>query len=436
MQTNIQVNSKGAWTAWNKIVFRFLFVFLALQTLTENFWGNLFGETFVVWRLGETIFVRPCLWLNSHLFHFKYMPQTWTTFSGALHTIRDIVYLTVAGLACAVWTIIDRRRASYNTLLYWFSQWLIMILSCIAFTYGVAKLLPVQMWTPSLIDLYKPVGELSPFDLIWTTFGYGKPYQIFTGFFEMLGAILILFKRTRMAGLLILASVMLNVVILNYTYQIGVLTLAFYIFLICLFLLAPYARQLFYIFFTNQSVIRFQNEYVPIKNFKSRLIKIAAILFIGFSFMATSKLAYSLYARSAQINKSRKYSLVKNYMVNSDTLKSIENDTIRWRIWSERVTGGKRWVTIATMKPGISETYIMEQDSLRHLLTLHPFNREDTIPLQFSYTELNSNDWNLEGIIKQQKIKVDLQKVNPDTMLNLLKTKRTIITFDDESDHQ
>jgi hypothetical protein len=433
MEKNTEFNSDHTWTTWQKIAFRFLFVFLTLQILTENFFGNLFGGTLIIWRLSEKIFVGPCLWFNSHIFHFKYIPQSWTTFSGALHTIRDIIYLLLTCLACVLWTIFDKKRRNYNKLNYWFSRCAIIVLSCIAFAYGVVKLFPVQMNSPSFIDLHKTVGDLSPFDLLWTTFGYGKPYQIFTGFFELSGAVLILFNRTRVAGLLIIASIMLNVVMLNYTYQVGVLITSFYILVLTLFLLTPYAGKLAHFFFTKQPVALSQDEYAPAKNFKIKLVKIIAMIFICFSFIVNTRFACSLYLKREAINHSRKYSLVKNYMVNNDTLRLIENDTVCWRFWSERITDGKRFVTIGTMKPGVIQTYILEQDSLNHHLILHPLNQDDTASLNFSYTDIGKNDWLLDGDIKQKQIKVELQRINPDTIMNLLKTKRTIITLDDES---
>jgi len=89
------------------------------------------------------------------------------------------------------------------------------------------------------------------------------------------------------------------------------------------------------------------------------------------------------------------------------------------------------------MKPGTVQTYMIEQDELNHHLTLHPFNHDDTSSLNFTYSEdIDKNDWRLEGDIKQKQIKVELRRIDPDTMMNLLKTKRTIITFDDESNDQ
>jgi hypothetical protein len=286
---------------------------------------------------------------------------------------------------------------------------------------------------PSFIDLQKPVGDLSPFELLWTTFGYGRPYQIFTGFFEITGAILILFKRTRAAGLLVIASVMLNVIMLNYTYQIGVLITSFYIFLLALFLLAPYARPMLQFFFARRPVALFTNHYVPRQGVTRRILKATAVVFIGSSFILNTSFAYRLYTKRKNTDGSRQYSLVRNYIVKNDTLGVTENDSTCWRIWSERVTEGKRFVTITTMNPGSTPSYTIEQDSLKHHLTLHPLNQHDSTSLNFNYTRINNNNWCLEGLVKQKNIRIELQKVSPDTLMNLLKTRRIIMPLDDES---
>jgi hypothetical protein len=292
------------------------------------------------------------------------------------------------------------------------------------------------MGSPSFIDLHKQIGDLRPFDLLWTTFGYGKPYQVFTGFFELTGGILILFRRTRIAGLLLIVSVMLNIILLNYTYQIGVLITAFYVLLVALFLLAPYARRIYMFFFTLQWTTLSDIYYIPGKNVRTRSFRIIATFFICYSFIANTRFAYNAYERRETTNNSRRYSLAKNYVVNNDTLRLIENDTARWRIWSERIADGRRFVTIATMKPDVSKTYIVEQDSLNHHLILHPFNQHDTIPLIFSYADINDNNWYMEGDIKQKHLRVEWERINPDTVLTLLKIKRTIITFDDDSNSE
>src|SRR5215831_17078489 len=333
MKTNTEIITIKKWTSRQKIAFRFFFVFLSLQVMNQNFIGNWFGHTLVFWRLGETIFVRPCLWLNDHFFHFQYIHPGWTTFSPALNTIRDTVYLLLSALACLIWTFLDRKRPSYNKLLYWFSECLAIALACIAFAYGIVKVFPVQMAAPSFINLQRPVGSLSPFELLWATYGYGKPYQSFTGIFEALSGILVLFRRTRVAGLLILITLMVNIVMLNYTYQIGVLFISFYVLLVACFLLAPYTPSLLRFFFGRQEAVLSYPAYNPIRNWKTKLFTFFAVLLTGSSFVATTSTAYNWYASTASINRSRQYSMVKNFIVDRDTMRLMENDTLCWKAW-------------------------------------------------------------------------------------------------------
>jgi hypothetical protein len=420
------------WTTGQKIAFRFFFVFLSLQLITENIWGNLFGVSLSIWTLGEKIFVAPCLWLNRHFFHFKYIPASWTTFSLSLHTIRDITYLLLSVLACILWSYFDRKRAGYNKLLYWFSQCLVAVLACFLFAYGIIKLFPVQMSQPTLTDLYKPLGDLSPFELVWTTFGYGRPYQVLGGVLEVFGAVLILFKRTRIAGLLLIVPVMVNIIMINYTYQVGVLITAFYIFLFTLFLLAPYVVKLSRILFTKEQVLLQHDLYIPSNSLSTKLAGAAFVLLVSASFFFSTQYAVNRFQRTERINHSRKYFVVKSYIVNNDTLKFVEKDTSCWRMWSERITDGKKYVTISTMNPDVFKTYLVEKDFAGQILTLHPFRQKDTASLHFNYKIANQREWHLDGSMQQNNIRAILQRVNPDTTMTLLKIKRSVIVFDDE----
>ncbi len=433
MNSNTAFSGNPQWAAWQKITFRFFFILFTLQLFTDNFFAVWAGEFLLsVVKVSDKIFVRPTMWLNNHIFHFYYTPLHGFTFSASLHTIRDITYLFLACSGCIAWTVIDRKRTNYNKLLYWFSQCLIVALSCMLFAYGIIKLFPVQMQAPSLEELNTRLGDLSPFELLWSTFGYGKPYQVFSGCLEVLAALLVLFKRTRVAGLLISVAIFINIILVNYTYRVGVLITACYLLLMTLFLLAPYAKPLVRFFFTGQPVVLLQNRLLPGR--KNLWLKIIAILFIGTSFSLNTHHAIKRYTTRNSVSNSRQYSLVKNYVVNNDTLQLIENDTTRWRTWNESIRNGKRMVTISAMRPGAEKTYLIEQDSAKHCLTLRPYQQADTTSLCFSYADIDKLNWRLNGTVQQKNIWVELQKFDPDTTLNLLKLKRVIINFDEDFD--
>ena len=420
------------WGAGIKIAFRFFFIFLALQILTESFLGNLVGFSIDIWSIGANIFTPPCLWLNRHLFHFHYTPASWTIFSESLHTIRDIVYLVFTVAGCIIWTLADGKRPDYNRLHYWFSRVLVTGLSCIMFAYGIIKIFPIQMAMPSVVTLGRKVGTLSPFDLLWATLGYGTPYEIFTGIVEVSGAILILFRRTRLAGLLIILSALLNIILLNYTYQIGVLVISSYILLITLFLLAPNARSLTRLLFNGKAARPYREPYVPERNGKTVGFRVFMALLIASSFFLNTRWAYQRYTRRAALTRSRQYSLIREHIVGNDTLLMIENDTLRWRLWSESTVEGKRMLSIVSMDPGVYKTYTLGRDSVGQILTLHPSGKKDTVAVRFHCTEVSGKDWRLDGTIGGSRVQLRLQRIDPDTAFRLLQTRRRVIVFDDE----
>jgi hypothetical protein len=432
MESALPVNTRSEWTVGQKIAFRFFFVYLTLQVLTDSFLGNLVGYTIDIWGPYAKIFTPPFLWLNRHLFHFRYIAASWTTFSDSLRTIRDIAYLFLAAMTCAIWTLSDKKRADYNKLHYWFSQILLTGLSCILFAYGIIKVFPIQMQPPSVMTLRRPLGELSPFDLLWTTLGYGTPYEIFTGIIEVSGAILVLGKRTRLLGLFIILAALSNVIALNYTYQIGVLVTSFHIFLIAAFLLAPNGRLLAGIFLRGIAAIPRHDLYTPRKGGVTTMARIFMVLLVGFSFFANTRFAYRLYARRTAISQTRRSSLIVEHIVNSDTLKLIEKDTLRWRLWTESIIEGKRKVTIATMNPDVFKTYTLEQDSVGHMLTLRPISNKDSLPLIFTRSSNAENTWQLDGNIGHDHVRLNLQKIDPDAEFPLLRVQRRIIIANDE----
>jgi hypothetical protein len=121
------------------------------------------------------------------------------------------------------------------------------------FYYGMAKIIPTQFPPPSLVTLVEAVGNLSLSDLLWTWVGASTPYQMFTGGAEMAAGVLLLFPRTTTLGALIGFADMLQVFVLNMTYDFGLKQISFHYLLMFAFLLAPDARRLGNVFLFNRT---------------------------------------------------------------------------------------------------------------------------------------------------------------------------------------
>jgi uncharacterized membrane protein YphA (DoxX/SURF4 family) len=100
--------------------------------------------------------------------------------------------------------------------------------------YGLAKLTIGQFGIPS-VQIAAIRGE--GFTIAWTFFGYSRVYEVFIGIGEVLSAILIMIPRTKILGAVCFFPIAINVMMVNYCYQIGVQDLSTVMVMMNLFLL-------------------------------------------------------------------------------------------------------------------------------------------------------------------------------------------------------
>lgn len=80
--------------------------------------------------------------------------------------------------------------------------------------------------------------------LAWSFVGYSKGFSAFTGWGELVGGVLLFFRRTTALGAVILVPVLLNVVAINYFFDVPVKLFSSALLLMTLFLLAPDAPRI------------------------------------------------------------------------------------------------------------------------------------------------------------------------------------------------
>jgi len=85
--------------------------------------------------------------------------------------------------------------------------------------YGFAKILKTQFGVSYNRD-DMPVGQLSGFELTWNYFAHSYAFAVIIASFQIGGSILLLFRRTALLGAAILLPVMVNIVLINFFYDI------------------------------------------------------------------------------------------------------------------------------------------------------------------------------------------------------------------------
>jgi len=237
------------WSPGVKVLFRFVFVYVVLYTIPPPM-GLLFQWNEYI----SVLLWNPIVtWVGHHIFDkdITVLPNgsgdtTW-------NYVQILVIATVAALAAIVWTAADRKRAHYDTLLLWFMILVRIYLGFEMLNYGLVKIVKIQFPYPSTETLATPVGQLSPTMLMWTFMGYSTAYNLFTGGAEVLGAILLFFRRTTLLGALITIGVMANVVMLNVTYDVAVKLKAMHLLAMAILIVTPQLKRLFDFFVLNKA---------------------------------------------------------------------------------------------------------------------------------------------------------------------------------------
>ena len=181
-----------------------------------------------------------------HLFHLTGLAAHWhhsESGDSTMNWIQSGLFLTFALAGGILWTFIaalrNSPRTEYRTLHAWLRFLLRLTCGMFMIGYGLAKVFPLQMPPPSVAVLNEPFGNLSPMTLLWNLIGLNPVYEIICGSAEVLGGILLLYRRTALAGALFSAFVITNVVLFNFCFDVPVKLFSVDLLLACLFLALP-----------------------------------------------------------------------------------------------------------------------------------------------------------------------------------------------------
>jgi hypothetical protein len=250
-----------SWSPTLRIAFRFWIVYLGLYCLGTQIVTSLFSPTegsvlpdpATLWPVRSVI-----SWTGAHILHVNTpLSAFWVgnsaTSDDIFAWVMSFCLLVIAAAATVVWSLLDRHRKNYVELHKWFRLFVRFGIAGQMFFYGWSKVFLVQMHYPSLTRLLQPLGTFSPLALLWNSIGAAPGYQIFCGFAEVAGGLLLLFPRTVILGALISIADMVQVLVLDLSYDVPVRLLAFNLILLSCFLLAPDVPRLVRFLFLNRA---------------------------------------------------------------------------------------------------------------------------------------------------------------------------------------
>ena len=313
------LSTSGQWSLPKKLLFRFFFVLCTITIVPIL--SNLFWSPVITWA--------------GKYFYNEAVTQHPSGSGDTLYDFYDItIKIVIAVIAALVWSIIDRKRTGYNKLLYWQEVYIRYYLAFFLFVYGFMKVIKLQFAQPGLTELLIPLGHKSPMGLAWTFMGFSDSYTIFSGFCEALAGAFLIYRKTRTLGALIGFGVMLNVFLMNMSYDIPVKLFSFQLAALCAFLIALDYRRLLNVFILNRPV----QPQASMNLFKDKRANLATQIVKGIAIVAGLGLLISnnlqsrvLYGDNAPKSPVHGIYEVEKYIVNNDTIASVMTDTLRWR---------------------------------------------------------------------------------------------------------
>ena len=246
------------WSLGTRIAFRFFFIYFVLftadvpiQFVPIPFLRAIAGHYFAWLQLMSRWVGVNLLGMREHFSNFIVNPPG-GSHDQAVAWVESILYLGVAVVGTAVWSLLDRKRPNYTTLYNWFFFYLRMILGIMMINYGSVKVIPAQFPTPPLSRLLERFGNASPQGMLWTSMGASQSYSFFAGLVEVMGGILLFVPRLATLGLLLSLGALGNVFMLNVGYDVPVKLGILNWIVMALLLLAPDAKRLFDFFVLNR----------------------------------------------------------------------------------------------------------------------------------------------------------------------------------------
>jgi hypothetical protein len=340
------------------------------------------------------------LWLGQHVLQLKTLEKIEMTGSGdtTFDYVKFFMTAVISILISAGSFIFIFRNTNYDKLYDFIRTYARYYVALYLISYGLAKFYEGQFPFPGVSRMEQTYGNSSPMGLLWTFMGYSKPYAAFTGLCEILGGVLLFFRRTAVIGSLISLLVMTNVALLNFAYDVPVKLFSAHLALISFFIFSPDLITLFNFFILNKpstlsaTQLTFSNKWA-----RYGRIVLKSLIIIGIPVLTIIELLS--YSNGTIIHNLNGVYFTQEFHVYNDTLAQTK-DTTRWA--KMYIEDDYSAVVLGNNKSVYYETSI---DTSAQTINLSSYN-DTTIVYNLNYKQLSDSTFSVNGQYKSDSISV------------------------------
>jgi hypothetical protein len=200
------------------------------------------------------VFEAPVKWIGETLFGFNKSSFTTELLSDSTGLYINALFIAILSwIGSVIITFstspgIDEKMRRFGEILV--AYYLAMAL----INYGFNKVFKWQFFLPEPNTLFTTLGEVPKDLLFWSAIGSSRAFTMFGGILEVIAGSLLLFQRTRLAGGILAAGIMTQVVMINFSFDISVKVYSCFLLLLAMMVIAPDLKRLIDFFFLHRLV--------------------------------------------------------------------------------------------------------------------------------------------------------------------------------------
>lgn len=339
MQTNTDISTpeqrkpvltaEKAWKPYQIFLFRVAFIFFIIMSVpgSASWYKGFFGIdwTSVHYRdLYDIARFQPAFLRGAGRILYGY--GEW------------LVILGVSIIGSAIWYLFDKQRKEYTKLNYWLRVIVRYRAGIGIIGFGFTKLLPVQMPYPSVGLLNTDFSDLTLQKIYWLSIGIVPWYQVFAGVVEVAAGMMLFFRKTTLLGAILLFGALGDIVYVNFAYDGGVHVYSSYFALYGAFLILHDIPKLYNLLILERLTI--PRNYYPSfaqpwqKYLRVGLKTLVIAVFLGLLFyVQTLNFLYDPYKQPAMsgLKELRGLYHVAEFRINDQLIPESPNDSLRWQ---------------------------------------------------------------------------------------------------------
>lgn len=328
-----------------------IFTFFLLSFLVINFFPFPLSEIPFLEVLADFYFSIAdyiIIWFGKTILNIPTLTKIEDTGSGdtTFDYVKMLWDFIVAVVATITFFLLFDKKNYYSRFAYWATTYCRYYLGLNLIFYGLIKFFQGQFPPTALWRLEENFGDATPMGLLWTFIGHSHFYGFFAGMTEVIAGFMVLYHRTKIVGAILAFMVMLNVVMMNFCFDVPVKLFSTQLLVISLLLLAPNLQRLYNFFILNKSETLIQDHFIFQTKWKRNIQVYGKILYI--LILISLIMIPPIMEKYSEAEETLKKPLVgcyptsKFYVKDKDTMSENHLDTIRWK----KYVIGKKGFTI------------------------------------------------------------------------------------------